>query len=117
MRTDIEENKNILYSLVDRGIDYGKTTFELEKHKAVGKISEIVSTVVPHTFVLTLFSSFLLFLNLGLALWVGEILGKAFYGFFIVAAFYIIVGIGVHFFLHKSMKKAIRNYVINQLLK
>jgi hypothetical protein len=117
MHADIEENKNVLYSLVDRSIDYGKTTFELEKHKAVDKISEVVSSVVPHTFVLTLFSSFLLFLNLGLALWVGEMLGKVFYGFFVVAAFYIITGIGVHFLLHKSMKKAIRNYVINQLLK
>jgi ABC-type uncharacterized transport system fused permease/ATPase subunit len=113
----MEDNKKLLESLVERATDYGKTSFELVKLQAVDKTSEVVSSVIPHTVVLILFSSFMLFLNLGIALWIGEILGKIFYGFFIVAAFYVLTGIIIHLFIHKALKKFIRNYVIQQLLK
>ncbi len=113
----MEDNKKLLESLVERATDYGKTSFELVKLQAVDKSSEVVSSVIPHTVVLILFSSFMLFLNLGIALWLGEIIGKVFYGFFIVAAFYVLTGIVIHLFMHKTLKKIIRNYVIQQLLK
>jgi hypothetical protein len=113
----MEENKKLLESLVDRATDYGKTSYELVKLKAVDKSSDVVSSIVPHALVLILAASFMLFLNLGLAFWLGEILGKIFYGFFIVAAFYIFVGLIVHLFMHKKLKEIIRNYVIKQLLK
>jgi hypothetical protein len=59
----------------------------------------------------------MLFLNLGLAFWVGEILGKLYYGFFVVAAFYVFIGIIIHFFMYKWLKKIVCNYIIKQLLK
>lgn len=117
MQVYMEDNKKLLESIVERATDYGKTSFELVKLQAVDKSSEVVSSVIPHTVVLILFSSFMLFLNLGLALMLGEILGKIFYGFFIVAAFYFLIGIVMHLFMHKAIKRIIRNYVIQQLLK
>ncbi len=117
MSEDLEDNKKLLESLVDRATDYGKTSYELVKLQAVDKSSDVVSSVIPHAAVLVLISSFMLFFNLGLALLFGEILGKLFYGFFIVAAFYILVGLIVHLFMHKQLKEIIRNYVIKQLLK
>ena len=113
----MEDSKKLLETLVDRVTDYGKTSYELVKLQAVDKSSDVVSSVIPHTVVLILVSSFLLFFNLGLAFWLGEILGKIFYGFFIVAGFYILVGLVLHFFMHKQFKEIIRNYVIKQLLK
>jgi hypothetical protein len=59
----------------------------------------------------------MLFLNLGLAFWLGEILGRTFYGFFVVAAFYGIAGIVLHFFMHDWLKKIIGNYFIKNVLK
>lgn len=113
----MEENKKLLESLMDRATDYGKTSFELVKLKAVDKTSDVVSSIISHTFVLVLAASFMLFCSMGLALWLGEILGKLFYGFFVIAAFYVVMGTVVHLFMHKSLKKIIRNYVIKQLLK
>ena len=113
----MEEKAKLLGSLVDRATDFGKTTYELIRLKAIDKTSEVVSSVVPHSVVLILFASFMLFLNLGLAFWLGEILGKLYYGFFVVAAFYILTGIIIHFFMHKWLKRIICNYVIRQLLK
>ena len=113
----MEEQETALGNLLDRTEEYGKSTLELIKLKALDKSSDIVSSVIPHSVVLILVSSFMLFFNLGLALWLGEILGEPFYGFFTVAAFYVIIGLVVHFFLHKKIKKSVRNYVINQMLK
>ena len=112
----MEDNAKLIESLLERAFTYGKTSFELAKLKAIDKTSEVVSTVIPHTVVIVIIASFLLFLNLGLAFWLGEILGKLFFGFFLVAAFYGISAIVLHFFLHKRIKKVICNYFIKQVL-
>jgi hypothetical protein len=113
----MEDRAKLLESLVDRAAGYGKTSYELIKLKALDKTSDVVSSVVPHSVVLILLASFMLFLNLGIAFWLGEILGKLFYGFFIVAGFYILTGLFIHLFMYKWLKKLICNYVIKQLLK
>ena len=113
----MEDNANLLESLLDKATEYGKTSFELVKLKALDKSSDIVSTIVPRLVVIALLSFFLLFLNLGLALWLGEILGKTFYGFFVVAAFYGFTGLIIHFFMHKQLKKIVSNYFIKKVLK
>jgi fatty acid desaturase len=59
----------------------------------------------------------MLFLNLGIAFWLGDILGKPFWGFFVVAAFYFLVGIVIHFFMHNWIKRLVGNYFIKRVLK
>ncbi|MBX9733019.1 MAG: hypothetical protein K2X37_03075, partial [Chitinophagaceae bacterium] len=61
--------------------------------------------------------SFMLFLNLGLALWIGKILGEIYYGFFAVAGFYCIAAILYYFFMLKWIKKCVGNTVIKHVLK
>jgi hypothetical protein len=113
----MDENAKLLESLFEKAVDYGKTSFELAKLQALDKSSDIVSTVVPRTIAIVLFSSFMLFLNLGFSLWLGEILGKIYYGFFVVATFYGVVGIIINFFFYKQFKKIVSNYFIRKLLK
>lgn len=113
----MEDNKQLLESLLEKASDYGKTTYELVKLKSIDKASDVVSSLVPHTVVFVLIASFLLLFNLGLAFWLGEILGKIFYGFFIVAGFYGLTGLIIHLFIHERLKKSLYNYLIKQLLK
>ena len=113
----MEEKTNPLESLLEKAADYGKTSFELGKLKVLDKSSDIVSTIVPRSVSIALFASFLLFLSFGLSLWLGEILGKIYYGFFVVASFYGFIGIITHFFLHKRFKKIVGNYFIKKVLK
>jgi hypothetical protein len=113
----MEDKAKILDSLLECAADYGKTSYELVKLRAVDKTSDIVSSLIPHSVVFVLFVSFMLFLNLGLAFWLGDILGKTFFGFFVVAAFYVIAGLFIHFFMHKWLKRLICNYFIKQVLK
>jgi hypothetical protein len=113
----MEDTTKLIESLLEKTVEYGKTTFELAKLKALDKASDVVSTIIPHTVVFVLIVSFMLFFNLGLAFWLGEILGNIYFGFFVVAAFYGISAIVLHFFMHKWLKKHIGNYFIKQLLK
>ena len=102
-------------SLLERASDYGNTTFELVKLKALDKTSEVVSSFIPHAVVMVLVGIFMLFLNLGLAFWLGKILSNIYLGFFALAAFYGIIGIVMHFFMHKWLKKLICNFIIKKV--
>ena len=113
----MEDNTKFLESLLENAADYGKTSLELVKLKALDKTTDIVSSLIPHSVVFVLIVSFLIFLNLGLALWLGEVLGKIFYGFFVVAGFYVLIAIIIHFFMHKRLKSLVGNYFIRRVLK
>jgi len=113
----MEDNVKSIELLLERAVEYGKTSYELAKFKTLDKTSNVVSSFMPHFVVFVLIGSVLLFLNLGLALWLGEILGKTFFGFFLVAAFYVLIAFVVYFFMSKWIKKLICNYIIKQLFK
>jgi fatty acid desaturase len=113
----MEDRAKLIESLLERAAEYGKASFELVKLKALDKTSDAVSSFIPHTVVFVLIAAFMLFLNLGLAFWLGKILGEIFLGFFVVAAFYALIGIVMHFFMHKWLKKVICNYIIKNVLK
>ena len=112
----MEDNTNLFESLLERLSEYGKSGFELAKLKTLDKTSDVVSSIIPHLVVFIIIAVFLLFLNLGLAFWLGEIFGKTWLGFILVAAFYSVAGI-VLYLLRKRCKKLISNYIIRQVLK
>lgn len=107
----------LVESLLESTIKYVVAELELLKLKTLDKTSDVVSTLIPHAVVFLILGLFLLFLNLGLAFWLGNILGNNFYGFFVIAAFYAIAGLVVHFFMHKWIKRKIGNYLVKQMFK
>jgi len=113
----MEDNTKSIESLLESVVEYGKTTYELAKLKTLDKTSDVASSIVPHAIVFVLVASFMLLLNFGLAFWLGEILGKIYFGFFVVAGFYVITGLVIHFFFHKRIKHLVWNYIIKQVLK
>jgi len=113
----MEPQPNPIETLVERVGDYGKTTVELYRLKAIDKSSVIVSSMAT-TFVLFIFFILLfMMLNIGLALWIGGLLGKYYFGFFIVAAFYILVGIILYAFRDQWIKTPLRNSILTQTLE
>ena len=107
----------LIKSLLESTLKYGLAEIELTKLKALNKTSDVVSSLIPHAFVFFIVILFLLFFNLGLAFWLGDIIGNNFYGFFVIAAFYAVVGVIVHFFMHKRIKKKICNYLVKEIFK
>lgn len=113
----MSEHDKPIETLLEQTIEYAETSLKLVKLKTLDKTSEAVSSFIPHLVVLFLIIGLLLFLSLGIAIWLGEMMGNNSYGFFVVAAFYGILGFVVHFFMHDMLKKKICDYIIKQVLK
>jgi hypothetical protein len=113
----MEEKNNLLGSLIDIATDYGETSIELVKLKVLDKTTDIVSSLIPLSIVVMFVMSFFLFLNLGIAFWLGDILGKTAFGFLVVAGFYIFIAIFIRLFLYKWIKRFVGDYLVKRLLK
>ncbi len=86
----MEASTNLIEPLLQTFKDYGKTSLELVKLKSIDKTADILSTVIARLcFILTLLI-FLITLNIAIALWIGDMMGKSYEGFLIVAGFYAI---------------------------
>ena len=113
----MKDHANLIEPLIERVAAYGKTSLELLKLNAIDKSSDIASTAIPQSVILYFIASILLFSGLGLAVWLGEITGKTYLGFFIVAAFYILAGLFFYLFIFKWLKRVACDYFIRQVLK
>lgn len=112
----MEYNAKQFDALAESTTEYAKTSYELVKLKVIDKISDIISSLIPHSVVFVIVVIFLLFCNLGIVFWLGEIFGEIYLGFFVVAAFYGLLGIFM-LIMHNWLKKNIYNKIIKQLLK
>ncbi|HBB91919.1 MAG TPA: hypothetical protein DC042_09420 [Bacteroidales bacterium] len=113
----MENPESFIESLFEKIQAYIKTTIELTKLKLLEKVTGTASSVVATVSVVLVFALFFFVLTIGIALYLGELLGKSYYGFFIVSGFYLVLGILFHFFLHKWIKKPISDLIIKKTLK
>jgi len=102
--------------LFDRIEAYGITTLELSKLKVLESSIKILTLMASKLSVVLMVSLSILVFSIGLALYLGDLLGKMYYGFFIVAAFYLLVGIIFHLFLHEWIKKPVSDVIISEVL-
>jgi len=112
-----EDNSILIEKLFERATEYGRTSYDLLKLRTLDKLTNIVSSNIPRLVIFFLMSLFLLFLNLGFSFWLGEIIGKIYYGFFIVGAFYGIIGFVLYFFLNDRIKRLVSDFLIKQVYK
>ena len=110
----METQTNSIESLLEKAESYGKTSFELLKLKGLSKTADVTSTLLSRLIFILLVAFFAFTLNIGVALWIGDLLGKAYYGFFIVAGFYGVVSI-VLLIAHPKIKSSVNNNIIKQL--
>ncbi|ABG60786.1 hypothetical protein [Cytophaga hutchinsonii] len=111
------ENASPISKLIQRAEDYAKTTLTLYKLTMVQKSADIVSGIVSKLLLLLVMAFFLLMLSLGASLWIGEMLGKSYYGFFIVTAFYLLLFILLYIFRAQFIVSPTRNAVVVEMLK
>lgn len=117
MSQPVSEDKIMFMEpLFARAEQFGKTSLELIKLKTIDKTADVASTLISRGAAILILTMFTIIVNVGIALWLGDILGKTYYGFFCVAAFYGIVGIILYFFTHKWIKKSISESIITQIL-
>lgn len=103
--------------LLEKAEDYGNTTIELMKLKAINKSADIFSSLALKIVFFAIVALFIVIANVGVALWIGDLLGKPYYGFFIVAACYGLAAILLRSYLYDWVKVPISNFIITQMLK
>lgn len=113
----MDEQSGLIDSLLGKGEQYGKTTLELLKLKTLDKSSDVASNIVSWVVVVVFAVLFFLILNVGIALWLGEILGKSYLGFFAVSGFYLILALIFGIFRKKLLKDPLNNSIIKQVLE
>lgn len=106
-----------IQSLLDRSKDYVETRIELAKLKAIDKSADVISSTASALVMIVALLFFFLFLNMGLGLWLGELLGKSYYGFFILAALYLITGLLFKSMGDKWVKDPVSSLLIKKLFK
>jgi hypothetical protein len=114
---DMDEKESILSSLLDSVEEYAKTNIELIKLKGLDKLSDIAATVISRVAAIIACMTFLFMASIGVAFWLGDVLGRIWYGFFVVAAFYGLLGIIAYFLMHKGLKRLFANMIIQNTLK
>lgn len=112
----MENQISLVEVLFEKTGNYAKRSVELYKLKAINKSADVISTLAVRFIVISIAVLFFLILNIGVALWVGEKLGRDYYGFFSVAGFYAIVGIVFFIFRNKWVKEPVRDSIIVQSL-
>jgi len=112
----MEEKSSVMESLLERVEAYGETSFELFKLKAVDKTAEAVSTTASYSGVILSLFMFLVIISIGVGLWLGDLLGKTYYGFFCVAGFYGVLGVVLYLVKDTWIKKNVSNSIITHAL-
>lgn len=113
----MDEQSGLIESLIEKGEQYGKTTLELLKLKTIDKSADVTSNLVSWLIVIIFAVLFFLILNIGLALWLGEVLGKSYYGFFVVSGFYALLALIFGIFRKQLIKEPLNNSIIEQVLE
>lgn len=114
MKDTISEN---ITRLVDEAGSYIEAKTELYKLKAVDRITEISTSVISKLLFILIGLIALMALNIGMALLIGEWLGRSYYGFFIVAGFYLLLGLILYMVRDRLIKRPIYTTVIKKILK
>ena len=112
----MEPKKKFIDPLFEKTEAYTKTSFELLKLKALDKTADVTSTFISRSLFVLVISIFVITLNIAIALWLGDLLGKTYYGFLIVAGCYALAAV-ILLTLHPFIKTRTNNTIIRQLFK
>jgi uncharacterized membrane protein YqjE len=107
---------NFAMPLVESVKQYIKTRCELAKLKAADKAADLITQLAFCLFLAVILLFFALTFNIAIALWLGELLGKNYYGFLVMATLYVVIAIVVYIFRNKLIKEPLKNFIIPQLL-
>ena len=116
MRFKMENKITPVEVLLDRAEAYARTSIDLFKLKATDKIAALLSNLVVGLIMLVVVTLIFVSLNIGIALLIGDLLGKAWLGFIILSGIYTCIGIVIYFIRNRWIKRPIRDSIINQLL-
>ncbi|HMG83026.1 MAG TPA: hypothetical protein VK559_08315 [Ferruginibacter sp.] len=111
----MEKQQNHIGSLFEKAEAYLETKMELYRLHAIDKSTTIVSGIVARLIIALFIASCFLMFSIGLAILIGRSMGEMYYGFFIVAGFYLVVIIVLYASRDKWLKAPVSNLIIKSI--
>jgi hypothetical protein len=111
----METKASLIEPLLERAKEYGETSIQLFKLKSLEKTADILSQIVSKLLVLFIVFIFLMTLNIALGLWLGELLGKSYFGFLLLTFVYGITALFVYY-RHPSIKAKVNDRIVTILI-
>ncbi len=112
----MKDNVTPIEMLFDKAEVYSKTTVELLKLKAIRKSADVISSLITKAIITIIVGLFLFLANIALALWLGKLTGEYFYGFLIVASFYLFIGLLSYIFRKKLIQIPFKDNIISKMM-
>lgn len=112
----MENQSTPVESLIDRVKSYVETRIDLLRLKAIDKSSSFLSLLLSMIVVILVSFISVMMISVGLALLLGDWLGKSYYGFFIVGGIYLITGLVLYSMRDKLLRSPIANSMIKNLM-
>lgn len=106
----------LIESLFSQTKEYVDNRLELYKLKMIDKTSNVASSIISAVALFIVFFIFFIILNIGIALLIGDLIGKAYAGFLILAAIYLIAGLVLFSSRNKLFKAPVSNALIRKFL-
>lgn len=111
------EDISKIEQIYNRVEQYVTTTVELYKLKALQKVAETAASIITSVLLAICGLLFLFFVSLGLAVYLGEVMGRMHYGFMIVAGIYLLVAIIVYAVRATVLKDKVNTYIVRKIFK
>ena len=99
-------------SLFEKAEDYSKTSLELLKLNAIDKTADVVSSLITRMTLFAVTTLFIFVITIGVALWIGELLGKTYLGFFVIGGVHVTIALLIYTFRREWIEKRIRQFII-----
>jgi small-conductance mechanosensitive channel len=101
--------------LMDHAGDYIETYYKLGLLKVTEKSTAAGSAIIAALLLAILSIFFILFIGLGLAWWIGDMLDSIIAGYFIVAGIYLLIIICVIMMRKKMIDPFLRNFLVKKI--
>lgn len=113
----MEDQRHDIDSLLSDAGDYVATRTNLWKLKAIESLADVSGELASGLGMIGIVTFVVLLFSVGLALLIGDWLGKDFYGFFIMGGAYFIFGLICFIRRNRWMKDPFSNMLIRKILK
>ena len=107
----------IVEMLIEKIEDYAKTSAELYKLKAIDKGTDVFTSIISRVFIISIIALFFLLVTIGLSLYLGDLLGKDYYGFFAVAGGYFVIAALLYLFRTSILEGPLNDFIVRQIFK
>lgn len=107
------DEDNPFGKLIERVEKFAQSTAELQKLKAIDKSADVLSNLAANFILILCLSFFYVILNIGIAIYLGQLVDSLYLGFFMLAGFHALLGLIIYFLRNKWIKISVKNKIIS----